>query len=623
MHGLNDTRPPAPFIGVRSYDVEDAVIFHGRDADTAAVANLVADKARWRLILLHGMTGSGKSSFLKAGLMPLVTSDEIDTGVFHRADDSRQTLFISAGFDPLVRLAEAAAELIGQPEWWRRPDAPKPWDAAEVRAAGESAAALAAVFEAMAPLLRKPLLLIVDQAEEVFTLARQADGGPTGERFFDFLAAFCRRPNWIQVLISMRTEFYGRYDHALRERLGAELPVAPYLLASPTAAMLEEVMRGPCGLVFADPGGRDYGLRLEDGIERRLAEQLVQGFPGPGALTAMQVVGVRLVKEGLERAAADGVADPSQPLLVRLTPSMLAEIGPVEDVIEDLVDEAIGNFFEREGLMLFEILRFWNDCARTFALLVAPQAEGAPVTRFLPREQFLIALSKATPVASTFADRVVGVLMSQVLRMLGVRWKPRGADYWLDSETRLLQFLESHNVRVLRSIRAYPPDGVGPLEYLALGHDILAVGMARANARAERREGQSQRSDRRLNRIFWFGLALCLPMLVALFWTRDSLGWWHWLSDTAWSPLAAWVALVPLMVMMAYELLRQWRRPANEIRLFVAHNKCTNASRRLWIQAMFDPVAQTARFLNRVKTAERQEFPESESVQPFPGAARF
>jgi len=614
MRGLNDPRPPAPYIGVRSYDVQDAVLFHGRDADVAAVANLVADKSRWRLILLHGMTGSGKSSFLKAGLMPLVRSDDVDTEVFHRGGESGPTLFINSGSDPLMRLAEVAAELVDQPGWWRRPDEARPWSAAQVHENGSSAEGLAATFETMAPLLRKPLLLIVDQAEEVFTLAKLEDIEPASERFFDFLAAFCQRPNWIQILISMRTEFFGRYDNELRQRLGSELPVAPYLLSAPTAAMLEQVMRGPCNLTFADAVGRgDYIVQLEDGIEHRLAEQLTQSFPGPGALTALQVVGVRLVQEGLERAAAEAPAALGEPLPVHLTSHMLAEIGPVEDVIEDLIDAAIGDFCETAGLAWIETRRLWRKCTRTLMQLVKPQAEGAPVTQFLPREQFVTELCKR--MAMTRDEQAAVSLIMRLVRSPGAELRrPCAAGEWPGIVTRLLVWLERPEVRVLRSVRSHSPNKVGAVEYVALGHDILAVGLARANARSSRRAERS----RRIGRKFLWSMALvpvvAVVITLAVTWLGAWLDWWQWLplsKQLGYATAAALVSVYAWMGVAIFDLRRRVNR--------FAKTHGGSETRRNALKG----VSKTALALHHLKAVERQEFPESASVQPFPGAARF
>jgi hypothetical protein len=63
----SQTWPTLPYKGLGYYAEEDASLFAGRDKDVVVCA---AKLAEWkiRLLLLHGSTGCGKSSFLRAGL---------------------------------------------------------------------------------------------------------------------------------------------------------------------------------------------------------------------------------------------------------------------------------------------------------------------------------------------------------------------------------------------------------------------------------------------------------------------------------------------------------------------------------------------------------------------------
>jgi hypothetical protein len=58
-----------PFVGRRPFDTADSAIFHGRAEETVALATL------WRthrMTVLHGAAGVGKTSLLRAGLIPAV-----------------------------------------------------------------------------------------------------------------------------------------------------------------------------------------------------------------------------------------------------------------------------------------------------------------------------------------------------------------------------------------------------------------------------------------------------------------------------------------------------------------------------------------------------------------------
>ena len=55
-----------PWLGMRSYDVEDADQFFGRDADVATCLDLLT---RTSMVVIVGPSGSGKSSIMRAGLL--------------------------------------------------------------------------------------------------------------------------------------------------------------------------------------------------------------------------------------------------------------------------------------------------------------------------------------------------------------------------------------------------------------------------------------------------------------------------------------------------------------------------------------------------------------------------
>jgi WD40 repeat protein/DNA-binding SARP family transcriptional activator/energy-coupling factor transporter ATP-binding protein EcfA2 len=67
QHGHTSAAEACPYPGLAAFDVGDAEIFVGRER---AVAELAARLAGARVVVLVGPSGSGKSSLLRAGLMP-------------------------------------------------------------------------------------------------------------------------------------------------------------------------------------------------------------------------------------------------------------------------------------------------------------------------------------------------------------------------------------------------------------------------------------------------------------------------------------------------------------------------------------------------------------------------
>jgi tetratricopeptide (TPR) repeat protein len=72
----DNSRPPYP--GLLSFEAEDAAIYAGRDSDIHAGQELLSSLRSFngaRLVLVLGASGSGKSSLVKAGLLPRLKKD--------------------------------------------------------------------------------------------------------------------------------------------------------------------------------------------------------------------------------------------------------------------------------------------------------------------------------------------------------------------------------------------------------------------------------------------------------------------------------------------------------------------------------------------------------------------
>src|SRR4051794_38035738 len=73
-HGVDQAMSThSPFVGPRPFDTADQTIFHGRADETAALTKLWRDH---RLTILHGQAGVGKTSLLRAGVLPRLGEDQ-------------------------------------------------------------------------------------------------------------------------------------------------------------------------------------------------------------------------------------------------------------------------------------------------------------------------------------------------------------------------------------------------------------------------------------------------------------------------------------------------------------------------------------------------------------------
>ena len=110
---LHDKWPSYPYKGLQFYEAQDAPIFAGREADIRTCADLIADDTA-RILVLHGNTGCGKSSFLRAGLIPLLERNSFE--FFKERTRPSRALLIRCTDTPIARLVEGIYRYIEQSE---------------------------------------------------------------------------------------------------------------------------------------------------------------------------------------------------------------------------------------------------------------------------------------------------------------------------------------------------------------------------------------------------------------------------------------------------------------------------------------------------------------------------
>lgn len=253
--GVSTRAPRNPYKGLRPFGEADAADFFGREALTGRlIARLSEPRAEARFLAVVGPSGSGKSSVVRAGLLPRLRGDALPGSARWFVVD------MHPGSHPFEELAEALLRVAES----RPPDLVR-------ELAGDRGGLLRAAGELL-PDRDAELLVVVDQFEELFTLTASEE-----ERvaFLDALVTAARaRHGRVRVVATLRADFFDRpllyrvFGDLLARRVEAVPPLS--------AEELERAIVGPAEAA---------GLRLEPAL---VAQLLTDAAEATGSLPLLQ-----------------------------------------------------------------------------------------------------------------------------------------------------------------------------------------------------------------------------------------------------------------------------------------------------------------------------------------------
>lgn len=180
--------PPAvpqgvrPYKGLASYQENDARLFFGRAQSVRALADVVTAAHGQGPVIVTGASGVGKSSLVRAGLIPLLCSEGSDY----------RSLVLTPGTHPVARLSELLPGL------------------AEVGDRTDPAAVQAVLRDELARTSATTLLIVVDQIEELFTQCADAAERTEFLRLLEIAATGHVGDAPAIVVATMRSDFYDK-----------------------------------------------------------------------------------------------------------------------------------------------------------------------------------------------------------------------------------------------------------------------------------------------------------------------------------------------------------------------------------------------------------------------------
>jgi len=249
-HGT-ETLPAEPYPGLRPFETSEWSIFFGRERMIDEIIELLG---RQRLVVVHGSSGSGKSSVIRAGVLPRLERQYIRHGI------PWQTCAIRPSGGPLWNLASALAGLEGRSNDIDRIDAIR-------QAFDRKGVDLTTVVAEHAAPKGEHVCILIDQFEEIFRYARQHSRDEVdllGELFESVLAGDDESAR-LHLVITMRSEFLG--DCARFAGLAEAINRAQYLLPRMDRDALRRAIRRPAEL---------YGGHVSE----RLADRLIADTNG-------------------------------------------------------------------------------------------------------------------------------------------------------------------------------------------------------------------------------------------------------------------------------------------------------------------------------------------------------
>jgi hypothetical protein len=303
--GFQWDRSRSPYPGIFSFEREDAAIFFGRDEETRdVIERLEARRVQGgkHFLCILGASGSGKSSLLKAGVLP-------------QLERLRTQWIVLAPFrperEPLTGLAKSVVDKLGLPSNWRH------WKE-RLGGPGRAIALKELSDDLRVGQARNATLLVsIDQFEETFTLAAPDERAS----FLGLLQAAVASNKALPYLVvaTARSDALG---DILRSRQFS-LPFENYALRPMPLDRLPKVIEGPAATAAVT-------------VEKGLCERIAQDTKSAEALPLLAFTLRELYERMGRQRHAMSVAD-----YEKLGDRELG-FNPIESAINRKADDIIG-----------------------------------------------------------------------------------------------------------------------------------------------------------------------------------------------------------------------------------------------------------------------------------------
>lgn len=350
---------PNPFKGLEAFQQTDADVFFGRESTIDRMLHTLQDEREARFLAVVGGSGVGKSSVVRAGLIPAIRANRIP------GSEHWRIVIVSPGPRPVEALA---ARLLPQISGGRLlPEI--------VDVLNSKPDALHQLIEGILPAadaLR--FVIVVDQFEEVFTRVNQVDA----RHFLDLLvAAVTLSGGRTSVVVTMRADFFDRLS---------SFPTMARLFEQHNLVIVTDMEKDGLRSSIVEPA-RVVGLQYENGLPDRILDDVYQQ---PGSLPLLQYALKELYNKRTGRI---------------ITVAAYEQIGGVQG--------ALGQ--HAESIFTGLTLEQQNFLRRLLLRLVEVSSTGKATRRRVDREQLTF-----SGVSNETVEEIVGLLSAPENRLIRV-----------------------------------------------------------------------------------------------------------------------------------------------------------------------------------------------------------